>query len=130
MLRLPFVTAPGAVALAALLAGCGPTEQIHGAHDSTAPTVSVGGISGGETVIDPRGVVAVAHDSESTIAHMIVYLDGSEVYRESFASYEVSIPFTILTGRENAGTHELFVRATDAAGNVGEIAVSYTVFAP
>ncbi len=100
------------------------------AHDITAPTVAITGISNGETIIDPRTITITAHDTESNLTFVDIFYDGSRINDDEPNSQSFATNLTLLTGRANAGQHTIEVRATDAAQNKTTLGLSFTVFAP
>ena len=112
-----------------LLTSCTPDAvATHG--DTTPPHVAISGITEGQTIFSDTAATVVASDADSTVSEIVLYLDGSQIDDETFASFEASISFTILDNRDNAGPHQLVARAYDAAGNRSDFTVDYSVFAP
>ena len=118
-----------AVASMALLVGCGLVDEI--VADHTPPVIGISGITSGETIIDPRSVTITVHDADSDLGSVMIYFDGSLIFSESpSGTHSYAKAMTLLTGRENAGHHNLFVRAFDQPSNKSEYGIVYEVFAP
>jgi hypothetical protein len=111
-----------------ILVACDALDVV--AHDITTPSVAISGITNGETIIDPRTITVTAHDTESDLAFVDIYLDGSRINDDTPTGQSYSATLTLLTGRANQGQHTIEVQATDAAQNKTTIGLAYTVFAP
>ena len=110
----------GVLAAAALLS-LAPAASA--APDSTAPTVEVTAPWRGSTVAGMVTLTASASDNVGVV-EVRWYIDGVEVARELAAGWSR----TWNARSKSSGTHEIYARARDAAGNWGTSATkSFTV---
>jgi hypothetical protein len=93
------------------------------APDTQAPTVNVTSPAGGSTVAGSVTLTAAATDNVG-VSGVRWYVDGVQVQRDDAAPYSR----TWGAGKYSSGTHEIYARAVDAAGNWGTSAkLSFTV---
>jgi peptidoglycan/xylan/chitin deacetylase (PgdA/CDA1 family) len=81
--------------------------------DSTAPTVAITSPTDGAIVKDTVKVQATATDSQSGVASVSFYVDGTRVAVVTSSPYQ----FSWNVKKVSAGTHTLTALATDVAGN-------------
>jgi poly(hydroxyalkanoate) depolymerase family esterase len=85
-----------------------------GAADSTAPSVNVTSPSNGETVYGTVNVTASASDSETGIAKVEFYVDGTLKSSDTSSPYEYSWDTTVYS---DGTAHSIKAVAYDGAGN-------------
>ena len=99
------------VVAGALLIGLSPAA-VAAARDTAAPTVRVSSPTGGSTVAGTVTLAAEASDNVG-VTEVRWYVDGVEAVRDSSAKW--ARPWS--SRLESSGTHEIYARAVDAAGN-------------
>jgi len=118
----------GLLLLCGLLPGCDPTDAL--THDVTTPTITITGISPGETLFANRVITITVSDLDSELGPIEVYGDGTSIFEDNPSSKSASYQFTLIVSRETAGQHRIEVEAFDEAGNMREYSFIYHVFAP
>ncbi|NHJ84958.1 MAG: hypothetical protein FK734_05820 [Asgard group archaeon] len=86
----------------------------YGSSDTTPPTVSITSPSNGATVSGTTTITASASDNVG-VSSVVFYIDGSQVGTDTTASYTYSWDTTAYAD----GSHTIYARAYDAAGNYG-----------
>ncbi len=103
-----------------------PTNPNAPAPDTTAPSVSITSPTANQTVSNTITLTANATDTQSAVASVRFYLDGSSVP----FSTDITAPFTSSWNSAVVanGSHTVTARATDTAGNIGTSSViTFTV---
>lgn len=96
-------------------------------QDSTAPTVAITNPASGATVSGAVTVAGTASDVGLGVDLVEVGVDAANyISAAGTANWNASLDLSAAT----PGAHEIDVRATDAAGNVGTASVNVTVAAP
>ena len=100
-----------------------PAES--GGGDTTPPTVAITGPVPGATVSGSVAITASASDDVG-VARVDFYRDGGVTLGSS-----ASAPYTVTwdTGAMSPGSHSLYAKAVDAAGNIGTSAVEVVTVA-
>jgi beta-glucanase (GH16 family) len=98
---------------AALLVGGAP-GAVGAAPDTTAPSVKVSSPTGGSTVAGTVMLKAIASDNVG-VKQVRWYVDGVEVARDEAAGWSRAWS----SRSKSSGTHQIYARAVDAAGNWG-----------
>lgn len=115
----------------AFAAGCAPNPTgVAYPADFTAPRVSIVGITDGQRLTAPMAIAVRASDDDSPVTEVRIYLDGVEAVSAGFDSYSAELTYTLAAGADHAGAHSIVVQARDAAGNLADAAVAYTVASP
>jgi len=97
-----------------------PSEPV--SDDTTAPTVTIANPEDGATVSGNVGISATATD-DNGIVLMNIFIDGLMVS----SSTSGSISYRWNTGKAAAGSHDIVVKAADAAGNTGSSSINVTI---
>lgn len=90
--------------------------------DKVAPTVSISGPSAGATVSGNISISAAASDNVG-VTKVEIYVDSTLKTTLTASPYT----YTWNTAQEYNGTHNVIVKAYDAAGNIGTTTLSVTV---
>jgi hypothetical protein len=96
--------------------------------DTTGPSVAITSPADGATVQGTVKVQAAAADSESGVASVTLYVDGTKVAVTTKSPYQ----FLLNTKKGSTGPHTLTAKAVDRAGNTtmsSAISVAISVMA-
>jgi hypothetical protein len=125
--RMPrWLSAAAALVIIALAGSCsGGTVTITPGVDP--PLVTISGLDENETIYSDRHVSIVATDPDGVIRRLRVWLDGEQVFSQTYSRAQVVEDFLVYGDAFSAGWHTLEAIATDDDGNTDRDFIDYRV---
>ncbi len=102
------------------------TAQVKFVVTAFAPTVTIDGLTAGETIIENR-TINVTADSPQTAVNKVVYkVDGKEIATQTAEPFTLDLDVKAL----GVGNHILTVEATNEGGKTGKADVAFVIAPP
>jgi len=110
-----------------LTASCGGGTVTITPGGGQAPTVFISGIDQNEEIFTNHQITVTASDADGTVSRLRVYVDGSQIFSDTYHQFHVTENFTVFGDSASAGWHTIEAVVTDDEGNTDHDVVDYQV---